>query len=97
MIWLTAVLSMEQRAAQGINLLYFLPTALASLFFHIKNKLVRWDIALPAAICGCVTAALTAWLAQQMDTGVLRKLFGAFLLLIALTELQKARKSKDQK
>ena len=33
-LWLTAVLSMEQRMAQGINLLFFLPAALVSCLFH---------------------------------------------------------------
>lgn len=36
MVWMTAVLSMEQRAAQGVNLLYFLPCAACALIFHIK-------------------------------------------------------------
>ena len=35
MVWMTAVVSLEQQTAQGINLLYFLPTAACALFFHI--------------------------------------------------------------
>ena len=31
MVWMTAVLSMEQKAAQGVNLLYFLPCAACAL------------------------------------------------------------------
>ena len=42
MVWLTAAQSMEQRTAQGANLLYFLPTAACSLFFHVKNKQIVW-------------------------------------------------------
>lgn len=42
MVWLTAAQSMEQRTAQGVNLLYFLPTAICSLFFHVKNKQIVW-------------------------------------------------------
>lgn len=92
MIWLTAVLAMEQRAAQGINLLYFLPTAAAGLFFHAKNKLVRWDLVLPAAVCGCLTAAGAAWLAQVVEVSLLRKGFGAFLIVVSILELKKAKK-----
>lgn len=92
MIWLTAVLTLEQRMAQGINLLYFLPTAAASLVFHTKNKLVRWDLVLPAAVCGCVTAAGAAWLAQTVEVSLLRKGFGVFLIVIGLLELKKASK-----
>lgn len=87
MVWMTAVLSMEQKAAQGINLLYFLPTAAAALIFHTKNKLILWRAVIPAALCGCVTAALGAFLAAGMDMTILRKLFGGFLLLVGLSEI----------
>ena len=56
MVWLTAAQSMEQRTAQGVNLLYFLPTAACSLFFHVKNKQIVWRAVLPAALAGCLTA-----------------------------------------
>ena len=94
MVWLTAVLGLEQRAAQGINLLYFLPTALASLFFHIKNRYVDWHAAIPAALSGVAAAAGGAILAQRIDTGILRKLFGTFLLIVAVMEFKKALQSK---
>jgi uncharacterized membrane protein YfcA len=87
MVWMTAVLGMEQTQAQGINLLYFLPTALCALFFHGKNRLLRWRIILPAALTGCATAALAAWLATGMDLDWLRRGFGGFLLVVGLREL----------
>lgn len=87
MVWMTAVMDVEQKTAQGINLLYFLPTALCALFFHIKNRLIRWRTVLPAVCTGCLTAAGTAWVATALDTELLRKLFGGFLLLVGLNEL----------
>ena len=41
MVWMTAVLSMEQKAAQGVNLLYFLPAGLTALPAHLKNGYVE--------------------------------------------------------
>ena len=96
MVWMTAVVGLEQRAAQGINLLYFLPTASCALFFHFKNRLIRLKVVLPAAIAGCITAALSAWLATAIDTSLLRKLFGGFLLLVGLYELF-SRHPRDKK
>lgn len=98
MVWMTAVTGLEQTAAQGINLLYFIPTALCALFFHIKNRLIRWRIVLPAIGAGCLTAAGAAWLATALDTELLRKLFGGFLLLVGLDELfgRHARDKKDK-
>lgn len=94
MVWMTAVLSMEQTAAQSINLLYFLPTAAAALIFHAKNHMIAWRAVLPAAAAGCATAALGAWLASGIDAQLLRRLFGGFLILVGLHEVfVKARKS----
>lgn len=95
MLWLTAVLSFEQRAAQGINLLYFLPTALCALFFHVKNRQIVWRAVLPAALAGCASAIPGALLAGQVDAALLRRLFGGFLVLVGLSEI--FFKGKQQK
>ena len=98
MVWMTAVMDMEQRMAQGINLLYFLPTAACALIFHIKNRLIRWRVVIPAAITGCLTAAGAALLATAIDASLLRKLFGGFLLLVGFNEIFgcHARDKKDK-
>lgn len=98
MVWMTAVMDMEQRMAQEINLLYFLPTAACALVFHIKNRLIRWRVVIPAAITGCLTAAGAAFLATAIDASLLRKLFGGFLLLVGLNEIfgSHARDKKDK-
>ena len=92
---MTLFLGVDQRTAQGINLLYFLPTAGTSLLFHIKNKLVAWQAALPAIVCGCLSAAGSAWLAQSLHAALLRRLFGGFLLAVGILELRKARKQDE--
>ena len=96
MVWMTAVMDMEQRMAQGINLLYFLPTAACALIFHIKNRLIRWRVVLPAAITGCLSAAGAALLATSVDASLLRRLFGGFLILVGITELFGAH-ARDKK
>lgn len=90
MVWMTGVLCLEQRTAQGINLLYFLPTAAASLFFHGKNRLLDKTVAMHAIPWGCLFAILGAMAAMWLDSRLLRKGFGIFLLYVALTELKKA-------
>ena len=82
MVWMTAVLSMEQKAAQGVNLLYFLPCAACALIFHIKNRQIVWR-----AVAGSVCAVGGALLAQRVDAELLRKLFGGFLVLVGLSEI----------
>ncbi len=89
MVYLTALAHIPQRTAQGINLLYFLPTAAAALILHSKNHYVAWRAVLPAALWGCLTAALLSLAAMDMDLGLLRRLFGGFLILTGLSELRK--------
>lgn len=87
MVWMTAVSGIEQTMARGINLLYFLPTAAVSLYFHKKNGLLSSEVILPAVVAGCLTAAFVGIMARNMDTDLLGKLFGGFLLFVGLREL----------
>lgn len=87
MVWMTAVMQVEQTTAQGINLLYFLPTAACALILHAKNRLLRLKVILPAAIAGGICAVGSAIMATAIDTGLLRKIFGGFLLLVGLREV----------
>lgn len=87
LIYLTAFAGIAQQKAQGINLLYFLPAALAALPSHVKNNFVDKETVIPAVIAGLVCSALAASLSNSLDMSVLRKLFGVFLLFIGLSEL----------
>ena len=94
----TSFAALDQHQAQGINLLYFLPAAAAALPSHAKNGLLEQRIILPAVVTGLAAAGLTAWLSNALDTSVLRKLFGLFLLYIGLTELfRKDKPTQDTK
>lgn len=87
LIYLTAFAGLPQEQAQGINLLYFLPAAAASLPAHAKNGFLEKSVLLPAIATGLTCAALGAWAATGMDTTLLRRLFGAFLLFVGTREL----------
>ena len=87
MVWMTAVCAVGQKTAQGINLLYFLPTAVCALIFHAKHRQICWKAVLPAAIAGCAAAVPGALLAASLDMELLRKLFGGFLIAVGLVEI----------
>ena len=87
LIYLTAFAGVDQRLAQGINLLYFLPTAATALPSHFKNGYVDKATALPAIAAGLLGTAAAAWAATALDVGLLRKFFGAYLLYIGVREL----------
>ena len=87
LLYLTAFAGVEQHLAQGINLVYFLPAAAAALPSHIKNGYVDRSAALPAILAGLAAAGLCAWVASGLDTSLLRRCFGGFLLVVGLREL----------
>ena len=84
LIYMTSFAGVEQNLAQGINLLYFLPTAATALPAHVKNGYIEKAALLPAILAGL---AGTAWAATAMEVGMLRKCFGVFLLVIGVREL----------
>lgn len=87
LVYMTAWGGLTQTAAQGINLLYFLPTAGSALPSHIRGGYVDKAAALPAILTGLVGTALGAWAATSLDPALLKKGFGLFLLFIGLREL----------
>lgn len=80
---LVLLLSVDQLTAQFANLIAFLPTGAAALGVHLKNGLVEWAplpwVLLPAL---AATAATSFFAADSSE--VLGKLYGGFLVLIAL-------------
>lgn len=87
LVYMTAFAGMDQRLAQGINLLYFLPAGLMALPAHLKNGYVEKKALLPAIGAGLVLAAMGAWAASAMEVGLLKKLFGLFLLVVGGEQL----------
>ena len=89
MVWMTAVVSMDQIIAQGINLMYFIPTAAGAFLFHWKQRTIAWKAVLPAVIAGCICAALGSLLANTFQVELLKKLFGCFLFIVGVSEIRK--------
>jgi len=87
LVYMTLVAGVDQQLAQGINLLYFLPAGLMALPAHVKNGYIEKAALVSAIGAGLVCAAGAAWVATAVDTGLLRKCFGVFLILIGLWEL----------
>ena len=78
---MTLLLGVDQRTAQGINLLFFLPTAASALVCHIRSGYLDKPTLRSAVPPAMVCAALGAWAATAVDVEVLRKPFGIYLLL----------------
>lgn len=85
-----------QQQAQGINLIYFIPTAITALITHQKKGNLDWKTAKPLAVLGLAGAAAGAFLAVSLESEILRRIFGGFLFLMGLSEMFKKKKGDDK-
>ena len=86
-LWLTLVLGMDQETARSINLMFFIPSALVACLFRWKQGRLDIKKVLPAIIAGSIASGLFTFLSRDMDTTMLRKLFGGLLIVTGLREL----------
>ena len=94
---MTLILGVPQQQAAAVNLLYFLPTAAMGVIAHKRNGLLETEVLKSAIPWGTTAAAAGALAATAVDTAVLRRLFGAYLLRAAagsLRQLWQARKQR---
>jgi uncharacterized membrane protein YfcA len=88
---LVFIVGTRQQIAQSINLIVFIPSAIAALCVHVRKKNIEKHLILGLAAAGCVGAVLGSLLAVNLDSGILKKVFGAFLFVMGVYEI-KARK-----
>lgn len=86
-LWLTFVLGMEHSIARGINLLFFIPSALVACFFRWRQGALEWRKILPAIVAGCAAALVCSLVSGYLDLSLLKKLFGGLLILTGIREL----------
>ncbi len=86
-LWLTMALKVDTETARGINLLFFIPSAIIACIFRRKQGAYSVKKIIPAAIAGCITAGIFSWIGSIMDSSLLKKLFGALLLFIGTKEV----------
>ena len=89
---MTLFLGVECPVARCINLLYFLPTALGSLYYHKKNVYLKKEAIRSAILPGVALAVAGAVAAAFVDTQLLRKAFGLYLLWAGVSVLWPKKK-----
>jgi hypothetical protein len=89
---LVLFLDYSQQLAQGTSLAVILPTAVVGAIVHARRGRVIWRLAAPIAIAGVAGALLGAALALQLDGLILRRLFAALLVFLALRLLWQTRR-----
>lgn len=91
---LTAVCGVMQTAAQGINLLCFLPMSFIALGVHAKNGLVKKEGLFSLIAPALLFSALASLLASQLPQSILSKSFGVFLIVLSVFQFKSAFSAK---
>jgi uncharacterized protein len=79
-VYLTLATGFGQINAQGINLVFFIAAASASLILHIKKRDLNIRFLLLLSLCGAVGAVGGSMCTIIADPALIRKIFGAGLI-----------------
>jgi uncharacterized protein len=81
---LTLVLGFGQRLASGTSLTAILPTAVAGSVGYLLQGQVNWGVAIALAVGAIAGSLVGSWLLQRISQGVLRWMFIAFQVVMAV-------------
>lgn len=95
-LYLTIFMSVDQRSAQGINLIFFIPCALIAIFLHSRKKLICWKLWLISAPVGVIGAFLGSYIASLIDSSALSKVFAVLLFIFGCSEIFHKRKPTNK-
>ncbi len=88
-IYLSLFTNTKQLAAQGINLLFFIPIGILSIIIYSFKKQIRWKITLKIALFGIMGAIIGIMLANILGGSITRKVFAVLLIFMGLGEIFK--------
>lgn len=77
------LLGEDEHNAHATALLIILPLTLVSTYFYLSNNYVDWNITWKAMAGGVVGGAIGAFLLNKCSSCLLRKIFGAFMIIAA--------------
>jgi len=86
---LITIFGFSQHIAQGTSLAIIFPTVVVAAWLHARNDRVNWKVALLVGVSGIIGALAGSALALSLDPTLLRRLFAALLIVIAIRLLSK--------
>jgi uncharacterized membrane protein YfcA len=95
LVYLSLLGDLDQRTAQGVNLLFFIPIIIISVIIHLKNKLIDTRTALICGGVGAVTVFGGFWIASSVDDEWLRRAFAVFIIIAGLKDLFSKKLTKN--
>lgn len=86
-IYLSIFTKTAQLEAQGINLIFFIPTAIAAVIIYAIKKQIKWKYTLKIAAWGLLGTLLGIGFADYLGGELTRKIFGGLLIIIGVSEI----------
>ena len=83
---LTILLGVGQHVAQATNVISFLPMAAFALVEHKKQGLLQTKGLSKVIIPAVIATVLTGFIMAALPAEMLKKLFGAFLIILAIKQ-----------
>ncbi len=81
---LVVLFGFDQHLAQGTSLAVIFPTAIVATVAHARRGNIRWRLAIPIGTAGIAGAVVGAQIALHLNPDLLRRMFGIFLLILAV-------------
>ena len=100
---LTLVLGVNQKIAQGVNLIVFIPLAVVCLIIYFKKHYIKLKNVFWLYVPAIIISACSAIVAGKIENHILRIIFGVFLVafgifwLILTIIFKMHNKNKQQK
>ena len=70
-----------QHSVQGLNLLAFIPSSTSATAVYAREGRLKAGLLVRFSSCAIAGALLGAWIVTMVEPGLLKKVFGVFLLL----------------
>ncbi len=94
-VYLALMGDIPQLTAQGMNLLFFLFSAGASMLVHLSRRRIFATVVLLMAAAGIVGALMGTALTSYVSEALLRKSFGFLLIVGGILSLRKKATSAE--
>lgn len=91
---LTTFLKINQKLAQASNLIFFIPTSIVAIIFNLKNKNIELKKDASIIVWGVIGSIIGSLISAKLNTLILGKIFGVFLLAMAFYYIIKMIKTK---
>ena len=93
-LYLVFVKNMGQLEAQGINLLFFIVSAIAAFLYNVRKRKINYRLCVLLCLCGIAGAVVGALSANMIPPQTVRKIFGWLLIGSGIWSFLKEKKKK---